>query len=684
MGTFASFLAPEVIDHLRLVIEGRRALDPKYADDIAEGLLTWAMQRGATHYTHWFQPLTGAAAEKHDAFLTLSSKGAAIEKFKGSELLRGEPDASSFPSGGLRTTHSARGYTVWDPMSPPFLWEGAQGLTLCLPSLFFSWTKEALDYKIPLLRSDQKIEAVGLRLAKFFGVPAKAIFSTLGAEQEYFLIERSLYSMRPDLMLAGRTVFGAKPAKGQELEDHYFGAISERVLAFMRDFEEHAIRLGIPLKTRHNEVAPAQHETAPIFEKASLAIDHNLMLMEIMRQTAVRHDLACLLHEKPFQGINGSGKHCNWSLATDTGLNLLDPKGNKLLFLTLLTAVVAAVHEHAAMLRSSIASAGNDHRLGGSEAPPTIISIYLGAALEGIVDDLIRGKFATEPKANDPIDLCLSHMPPHEADLSDRNRTSFFAFTGNKFEFRAVGSAQHPALPITVINAIVADRLALILDELARDTPDGTPPKPDVVYRILQQHLKPSVGVVFGGNGYTMEWEEEAKRRKLPNIRHSVEAFHAFQTPSSIRAFEHILNEKEIASRVEIAEERYAKTLQIEINLMIDLCRTRILPAALDDQKTRAGALERLSYGKIKPDERIVRDVETLQGVIGDAIEAIDALALVREQVAGMGFEAKAKILGDLGRTKMQRAREIVDRLEAIVDAGKWPLPKYEEMLFWS
>lgn len=444
-------------------IDGKERIDREHLDIFAEVLKEWAIRHGATHFTHWFQPLTGFSAEKHDSFLTCKGNSY-IEELRGKELLQGEPDASSFPSGGLRSTESARGYTVWDPRTPPFLFEAAGELTLSIPSLFFSWKGEALDAKIPLLRSEEKLQKAVLRLLNLADIPAAFAFPTLGPEQEYFAIDRKRFCSRPDLLLAGRTVYGAKPAKGQELEDHYFSSITDRSIAFMRDFEEAAHLLGIPLKTRHNEVAPAQHEVAPLFERASIAVDHNLMLMQLMRQRALRHDLACLFHEKPFAGINGSGKHCNWSIATDTGLNLLSPQEDSFVFIVLLTAIIRAVHEHAPLLRASIGSAGNDWRLGGSEAPPTILSIYLGEELERLIDKIAHGKQVEEMRKE--IDLGLSYILLHKRDTSDRNRTSFFAFTGNKFEFRAVGAAQNISWPITILNALVADSLESLLDEI--------------------------------------------------------------------------------------------------------------------------------------------------------------------------------------------------------------------------
>ncbi|MBX7067308.1 MAG: glutamine synthetase III [Parachlamydiales bacterium] len=643
------------------VLDGRAKFDPAFADTIADALKSWAMKHGATHYTHWFQPLTNASAEKHDSFLSWGPNGTVLEKFRGKELLRGEPDASSFPSGGLRATHEARGYTAWDPTVFPFLWEGGDGITLCIPTVFFSWKGEALDHKIPLMRSEEKLNQAALKLCKLTGTEAARVFSTLGAEQEYFIIDRSLFLLRPDLVLAGRTVFGAKPPKGQELEDHYFGSVKDRVMAFMREFESAALQVGIPVKTRHNEVAPAQHEVAPLFERASLAIDHNILLMELMKSYAQKHDLACLLHEKPFMGINGSGKHNNWSMATDTGLNLLDPQEDSLLFLTLLTAVMRAVHEHAALLRASIASAGNDHRLGGSEAPPTILSVYLGDALEKIVEEIIHGKKGEASLRS--IDLGLMALPRHEADTSDRNRTSFFAFTGNKFEFRAVGASAHCALPITIINAIVADSLELILDEIHAAVGDRKLSRDEMLEAalpVLRKHLKLSQKVAFSGNNYSAEWEKEAAERGLPNIRRSFHAFSQFVEKKTLSVFEGILSEEELHSRYEIFVEQYCKIMQIEAALMIELFQTQVLPAAQKDMRER---------GLDEP-------------LITKAIAVNAEMKKIISQMADMGWEAKGKVYCELVAPKMAELRTLVDQLEMVVDNVLWPLPKYRELLF--
>ena len=654
-------LPKKTASHWLKVLDGQAKFDPSHADCIAENLKDWALAAGATHFTHWFQPLSSRSAEKHDSFLSLGPKGTVLESFRGKDLLRAEPDASSFPSGGLRATHEARGYTAWDPTAYPFLWKSGEGVTLCLPALFFSWKGDALDYKIPLMRSEEKLSTVVLRLLKLCNVAAKTVFATLGVEQEYFAIDRSLFLLRPDLYLAGRTVFGSKPPKGQELEDHYFGTVKDRILAYMRDFEEAALQLGIPVKTRHNEVAPAQHEVAPLFEKASIAIDHNIQLMDLMHQIALKHDLACLLHEKPFMGINGSGKHNNWSLTTDAGLNLLDPRGHALHFAILLTAILRAVHEHAALLRASIGSAGNDHRLGGAEAPPTILSVYLGEELEAQVRAWIHGQ--THAPSLKSVDLGLAALPRHITDASDRNRTSFFAFTGNKFEFRAVGSSANCALPITVIHAIVADSLHLILDEIddvLKDRKLTHEKLFETILPVLRRHLKIAEPVLFSGDNYSEAWKEEAKKRNLPNIPKSFHAFSHFIDKKSIRIFDRILSAAELHSRYEILVEQYAKAMQIEVHLMVDLFQTQILPAAQKDM--------------------LQRGVE--EPLIAKTISLCEQLKVLQSQTTDLGWEAKAQVYCELIEPQMLQFRSMVDALEMVVDNALWPLPKYRELLF--
>ena len=663
-------------------MDGEGAIDPEHLDRFADVLKDWALRHRATHFTHWFQPLRSGCGEKHETFL--SWKGAhwsAIETLSGSELFRGETDASSFPSGGLRATSSARGYTIWDPRTPPFLWEDAEGLTLCLPALFLSWKGHALDYKIPLQRSEQKIAAAVLRLLKIAKISARRVVSTLGPEQEYFAIDRDLYNLRPDLLLSGRTVYGARPPKDQELEDHYFATIDPRILAFMRDFEESALLLGIPVKTCHNEVAPAQHELTPLFEMAGMATDHNLMLMELMRQTAKRHDLACLLHEKPFAKVNGSGKHCNWSLMTDSGLNLLEPKGSEIVFLVLLAAILRAVHEHAVLLRSSIGSATNDCRLGGSEAPPSILSVYLGEELEQVVEKIIHHHEIT-PAARRSIDLSLSQIPPIPSAASDRNRTSFFTFTGNKFEFRAVGSSQHVGWPMTVLHCIVADSLHLILDEM--EDALGGHEKQDLltaVWPVLRKHFKAAENVLYSGNNYSLDWKEEAARRGLPNIPKSFHSFSILRDAKTERVFHGVLSPDELESRLEVFYEQYAKQMNIDCNLMIELFRTQILPAALQHQSQWAKSILRALDLKIPLDAQR-KHLEIFSGEINDAIQAVDELEQIKKQTQGLGWEALAKVFCELELPRMEKARLAVDLLEGSVDDALWPLPKYRELLF--
>lgn len=675
-------LPKKVVQNIQAVREGKERLNPTHADAIADALRDWAIQHGATHFTHWFQPLTGGAAEKHDSFFAFSSVGTPIEQFQGKHLLRGEPDASSLPSGGLRSTHNARGYTTWDPASDPFLWEAGDGMTLCIPSLYFSWKGESLDHKIPLLRSDKKISKAANRLLSLVGIHNARVFSALGPEQEYFVIDKNLYSLRPDLVLSGRTVFGAPSPKGQELQDHYFAAVKDRVLAFMREFEDYAVRIGIPVKTRHNEVAPGQYEIAPLFEWAPKAADHNLLLMQVMRHIADKHGLVCLFHEKPFASINGSGKHCNWSLITDTGLNLCDPKENHFLFLVLLTAVLRAIWEHAGLLRASIACSGNDYRLGGSEAPSPILSVFLGETLEKVIEQLLYQKEEEIPLAQQ-IDLGLNHVPFYEADPTDRNRSSFFAFTGNKFEFRAVGASNHPAFPISVINAIVADSLSLIVDEIADVVGDkknlSGQQLLELCLPVLKKHLKLSEIILFGGDSYSAEWEQEAERRGLPIIRKSVQAYPQLLDKKSLRAFEEILSEKELEGRYEIFQERHAKELQIEIRLMIELFRTQILPAAQRDLSNRATCLKALD----EPNAELKKQVTEFSLLIAEAIRAVDELEQLLKQITDLGWEAKAKALSEVGSVKMEKARAFVDRIETLVDNSLWPLPKYRELLFF-
>ncbi len=682
--TMQKMLPKEIYKNIIRAQEGHEKIKTEYADSIAEAMKEWAISMGATHYTHWFQPLTGSSAEKHDSFIEWSAPGQVIEKFSGKQLVQGEPDASSFPSGGLRSTYEARGYTGWDPSSPAFIWKGGDGITLSIPSIFFSWTGDVLDNKIPLLRSDRKINHAALRLLQLTGIPATHVYSTLGCEQEYFVIDRALRNLRPDLLLLGKTVIGAPSPKGQELQDHYFGAVKDRILSFMLDFETAALRLGIPVKTRHNEVAPAQHEVAPVYEKASTAIDHNVLLMELMRQIAAKHKLACLLHEKPFNGLNGSGKHCNWSLSTDSGINLLDPSDtpeNNLHFLILITAILHAVYQHSALLRASIGSAANDCRLGGHEAPPAIISVYLGEELDAVLESIEKkGNHARESKKG-KYDLGLPVLPDMTKDNTDRNRTSPFAFTGNKFEFRAVGSSASPALPITVLNAICAESLHLMLDEIEKSLNHNPNPSREVLLEVaipvIQKYLKISKPIRFNGDNYSKEWEKEAKRRGLPNLHKSPYAFEALKQGSTSKVFEGILTKNELQSRYEILTEHYCHTINIEAKLMLDMFRTQILPIAVKYQKEWSESIRQTQeiLGK-RSCKRQIRLLDDFNQTIERAIDQAEFLERERSKASTVRDFADRVI------PACQALRKEVDKLETEVDDTLWVLPKYRELLF--
>lgn len=689
--TMEKVLPSEVYLNVVEAMQGRAQIRPDYADVIALAMKEWALAHGATHYTHWFQPLTGASAEKHDAFLDPSGSGAALERFSGKQLIQGEPDASSFPSGGLRSTYEARGYTGWDPTSPVFLWKAGDGMTLCIPSIFFSWTGEVLDMKIPLLRSDAKIDEACLRLLRLVGIQAEKVYSTLGLEQEYFVIDRALRNLRPDLLLLGKTVYGALPPKCQELQDHYLGSVKDRILAFMLDFEIEALKLGIPVKTRHNEVAPAQHEVAPLFENASKAVDHNILLMELMRHIAVKHKLSCLLAEKPFKGFNGSGKHSNWSLATDTGINLLDPTdtpGDNLHFLILLTAILDAVHRHAALLRASIGSASNDYRLGGHEAPPAIMSVYLGGELELIFDNIEHTGGHLSKRSKEMFDLGLAAISGLRKDNTDRNRTSPFAFTGNKFEFRAVGSSAHPALPITVLNAAVAESLRSILDDIeSAFGKKGAPSREELsqaTFVVIRRYLKGSRPIRYSGDNYSEAWKKEAKKRDLPIYERSPEAFEALKLPTTITCFKGILNEQELISRYEIAEETYLNNLHIEINLMLDIFYSQLLPVALEYQKEMATSIERAKnlVGKLGSNHLQLKLFQKLHALIEKALEEANDLKHAQAEPLKGKIGERVRAFVALAMPKMENLRKTVDTLEEIIDDRLWPLPKYRELLF--
>ncbi len=682
-------LPQEVYANLLNAIEGRGAIEAAHADTIAQAMRDWALDHGATHYSHWFLPLTGASAEKHDAFIDWKTSDTMIEKFSGKQLLQGEPDASSFPSGGLRSTYEARGYTGWDPSSPAFLWESGEGITLCIPSVFFSWTGECLDAKIPLLRSDEKISAAVLRLLRLTKTQASVVYSTVGCEQEYFVVDRALYRLRPDLMALGRTVFGAAPPKGQELSDHYFGAVNPRVLKFMCDFEHRALELGIPVKTRHNEVAPAQYEIACVHERASIAIDHNLMLMELMRQVALEHDLVVLLHEKPYARVNGSGKHLNWSLATDTGHNLLDPTDapeKSLQFIILMTAILKGVHDHASLLRASIASAGNDYRLGGHEAPPAILSVYLGEALEVLFSDL-ESTGSHFSKNCDPFNLGIPVIPKIPKHNTDRNRTSPFAFTGNKFEFRAVGSSANCARPAAVLNVVVAEALNDIVDEIEKGSSSSSSQEEIAIaaMSVIQRILKQSKPIRYHGDNYSQAWQEEAHKRGLPNIEKSVYALEAVTKPSTLSAYRGILTQEELESRKEIWLESFYKTKQIEARVVLELFYTQIVPAALRYQKELAETTLALrSLGTISQGTPLASEevLQSLTAKLQEAMELAKALDRSHHNALSLPIQEQAIAYAEEVHRDCHNLRLVVDAIELLVDDVQWPLPKYRELLF--
>ncbi|MDL2279439.1 glutamine synthetase III [Desulfovibrio sp. OttesenSCG-928-G11] len=660
------------------------------ADIVAVAMKDWAVERGATHYTHWFQPMTGSTAEKHDAFLAPASDGRMINEFSGKMLIKGEPDASSFPSGGIRSTFEARGYTAWDPTSPAFLMENTCGKTLYIPSIFLSYTGESLDRKTPLLRSLEAVSTQALRVLRLFGnSTASKVNAMVGAEQEYFLVDSRYLSLRDDLMLAGRTVYGAKPSKGQELEDHYFGAISPRVLAFMAEVEERMLALGIPARTRHNEVAPGQFELAPMFEAANLATDHNMLTMEILRTTAGRHGFACLLHEKPFAGVNGSGKHNNWSLCDSDGNNLLEPgttPANNAQFLIFLAAVLRAVHRHAAILRLGTIGAGNDHRLGANEAPPAIISIFLGEPLTNVLKAIIdgNGNGAGDWKGV-TMRVGVTSLPSLPKDISDRNRTSPFAFTGNKFEFRAVGSSQSIAPANIALNAAVACALDDIATELESAVGEGISLN-EAVQGLLARLFKEHMPIVFNGNGYSDEWQEEAARRGLPNFKDTVSALEHYSDPDVMAVFtrSNVLSEREQLARQEILLESYIRAVHVETKLTSALGRSVILPVAVKYLKTTAKMLQ-LARAVATENTQAAEESyhNRVRGHVFGLLAALDALDACHEKLDAMsGTKERAVAARDCLLPLMRECRAHADALEGITDDADWPLPKYNELLW--
>ena len=678
-------LPENVYKGLRNTIKKGAPLDPTIADVVAATMREWAMERGATHFTHWFQPMTGLTAEKHDSFLVPTEGGSAVAEFSGKELVRGEPDASSFPSGGIRTTFEARGYTAWDPTSPAFILDNPNGTTLCIPTAFCSWTGEALDKKTPLLRSMEALSKHAVRILRLFGSDASRVHATAGPEQEYFLIDKHFYFARPDLINAGRTLFGARPPKGQELEDHYFGAIPERVLACMLETETELYKLGVPVKTRHNEVSPAQYELAVTFENANVATDHNMLVMETMKRVGDRYGLQLLLHEKPFAGVNGSGKHLNWSLADDAGNNLLKPgetPHDNAQFLLFLVAVVRAVARHGDILRITVATAHNDHRLGANEAPPAIISVFLGDMLQDIVEQIEKGGAKTA-KAGGELKIGSSVLPTLPRDPGDRNRTSPFAFTGNKFEFRAVGSSQSVAGPIVALNTIVAESLddfATILEQAVASGKNLH----DEIQVLLQNAVNESKDVIFNGDNYTDAWYAEAERRGLPNRRTAIESLPDLLAPKSIKLFTKygVLSERELHSRFEIFIEGYRKTINIESQLTIHIAKRMILPAAFQYQTQVAEAIASLkSTGATVPKAQtailneLVKAIDDLQGSIDRLDDVLD------EHPEGDSL-SHAKHARDVIIPAMNAVRTAGDQLEVLVSDELWPMPTYQEMLF--
>lgn len=690
--TARHYLSEEAYKSLSASVKTGKRIDRSMGNQIANGLRAWAESKGVSHFTHWFQPLTGLSAEKHDSFFTLKGDGTPIEEFEGGALIQQEPDASSFPNGGLRATFEARGYTAWDPSSPAFIMEIGQGKTLCVPTIFISYTGESLDTKTPLIKALVALDKAAVDVCQYFDKNVSKVTATLGWEQEYFVVDAGLATARPDLTLSGRTVYGHAPAKGQQLEDHYFGAIPERVYAFMRDFEQESYKLGIPLRTRHNEVAPGQFECAPIFEEANLAVDHNTLLMDVMSRVAKRHHLMVLLHEKPFAGINGSGKHNNWSMSTDTGVNLLapgkTPKTN-LMFLTFFVNTIKAVHTYADLLRASIASAGNDHRLGANEAPPAIISIFIGKYLTdvlGEVEKRVGEQFDEQDEAILKLDIHKS-IPELMLDNTDRNRTSPFAFTGNKFEFRAVGSAANCATPMTTLNTIMAQTL----QEFKADV-DGLIEKGEkkevAIMQVIQKYIVESKVVLFEGDGYSREWEEEAERRGLANVKTTPLALDFYVNDKAKKLFEsnHIFTHAELEARHEIMLEDYIKKVQIEARVMGDLASTQILPATVTYQNELIQNLLGLKEAGLPESTyanqfQILEELSKHMNIIADNVEHMiearkvaNELSDTREKAIAYCEEVKGKYF-DL-------IRYHVDKLELMVADKYWPLPKYREMLF--
>ncbi|MGI6017670.1 MAG: glutamine synthetase III [Marvinbryantia sp.] len=677
-------LPKKVYRELHKTLDEGKELDAMTAEVVAGAMKQWALEKGATHYTHWFQPLTGFTAEKHDAFITAPSADGSIQlEFSGKELIEGEPDASSFPSGGLRATFEARGYTTWDCTSPAFVRQDDAGAILCIPTAFCSYTGEALDQKTPLLRSMEAVQTQTLRLLRLFGnTTSRKVKPSVGVEQEYFIVDRSKYLKRKDLIFTGRTLFGAMPPKGQELDDHYFGVIRPRIAAFMRDVNTELWKLGVSAKTQHNEVAPAQHELAPIYAECNVAADHNQIIMETLKRVAEEHGLQCLLHEKPFAGVNGSGKHNNWSLTTDDGINLLDPgktPHDNIQFLLILTCILRAVDRHADLLRESAADVGNDHRLGANEAPPAIISVFLGDQLEDVLAQLISTGEATRSIKGGTLHTGVKTLPDFKKDATDRNRTSPFAFTGNKFEFRMVGSRDSVAECNVVINTIVAEAFSEACDYI-----EASDNVSKAIHDLIKQYASEHERIVFNGNGYSQEWVEEAERRGLPNITSMVDAIPALETEKAIRLFEKfgVFTEAELRSRAEIQYEGYAKALNIEARAMIDIASKHIIPAVLRYARTLSDTVNTMKMAEV--DVTVPMELLRQTGsLLAEAKAALTKLEKVTDEAAKMPEgRAQAVYFRDEVATAMEALRTPVDQLEMIVDKEEWPMPSYGDLLF--
>ena len=684
LSTMQERLPKNAYKEVRKVMDQGGELSMATANVVAKAMKDWAEEKGATHYTHWFQPLTGITAEKHDAFVSHpDADGKMLTEFSGKELIKGEPDASSFPSGGLRATFEARGYTAWDITSPAFIKESGCGKILCIPTAFCSYTGEALDKKTPLLRSMEALSEQAMRIVRLFGnTTATKVVASVGPEQEYFLVDKKNYEKREDLIYAGRTLFGAPAPKGQEMEDHYFGVIKERVGAYMKDLNEELWKLGVTAKTQHNEVAPAQHELAPIYETANVAVDHNQLIMEAMKRVAYRHDLACLLHEKPYAGVNGSGKHDNWSITTDDGMNLLEPgdtPNENIQFLFVLACILKAVDTHADLLRQSASDVGNDHRLGANEAPPAIISVFLGEQLEDVVTQLIETGIADHAKEGGKLQTGVSTLPDLDKDATDRNRTSPFAFTGNKFEFRMVGSADSIASPNTTLNAIVAEAFCEAADILEKADDFDV-----AVHDLIKQYLTEHQRIIFNGNGYSDEWVAEAERRGLPNIKSMIEAASTLTTPKAVALFEkfHIFTKTELESREEIIYETYAKTINIEALTMIDMAGKQIVPAVVKYSKSLADTVNAVKAAGVDASVQ----VELLKEVSGKLTKiqtALEALKKAEKEAAAIeDAKQQAFFYKDTVKEIMAQLRQPADELEMIVDKEMWPFPTYGELMF--